>query len=157
MTAATAFKPVDEVTSACRKCFSFVSKSLKSDAKIPANVIPFDRSEPMADHVANTDRRRGVDLGTVLAVIGTLLTVLGMCAGLAGWVFNYVGAIRDTTNQNTQSILYLQQTAGRLEQTQQQNQRDVRDDLHDINGKLDRLLTGSPADQSPSTKKWSRQ
>jgi predicted PurR-regulated permease PerM len=111
----------------------------------------------MADHVANTDRRRGVDLGTVLAVIGTLLTVLGMCAGLAGWVFNYVGAIRDTTNQNTQSILYLQQTAGRLEQTQQQNQRDVRDDLHDINGKLDRLLTGSPADQSPSTKKWSRQ
>lgn len=106
----------------------------------------------MAEEKSSASSRSRIDLATIIGV-------LALCGSTVGWVFNYVSTIRDLTNANTLNITYLQANVSRLESTMTQNQRDVRDDLHDINGKLDRLLIGTPqGDNQPSSvKKWTRQ
>lgn len=71
--------------------------------------------------------------------VPTILTVLAMLAGWWWWGTQIYADLRIADRENAQEIRTLRGDMSRLEGTQRDQAQSVRDDLRDINSKLDRL------------------
>lgn len=77
----------------------------------------------------------------------TLLTVLVMLGGWWWWGTQLYADLRLADRTNAQDIAFVKADVARIEQQQANQAQGVKDDLHDINSKLDRLtdrLIGGP-------------
>lgn len=77
----------------------------------------------------------------------TILTVLAMLAGWWWWGTQMYADLRIADRENAQEIRTLRADVSRIETAQGVQSREVKDDLRDINSKLDRLsdrLIGAP-------------
>ena len=69
----------------------------------------------------------------------TILTVLAMLAGWWWWGTQIYTDLRLSERTNAQDIAFVKADVARIEQQQANQAQGMKDDLHDINNKLDRL------------------
>lgn len=96
-------------------------------------------------------------IGTVLAAVGSLVTILvvvvGMIWGYAGVTFatSSIPQLKDSTDKNTQRIVALETNA----KNGDEKQNEILQQLYRLNDKVDRL-SESKADKQQQMKGWTR-
>jgi TolA-binding protein len=105
----------------------------------------------MSDQDGATQNKSGFRFDRSIS-LPTIMTVLALLAGWWWWGTQLYADLRIADRENAQEIRTLRGDVNRIEGSQREQAQSVKDDLRDINSKLDRL--SDRLLQTPNMKGW---